>query len=429
MSTQQHFISHRFYGLKPSSTLAINEQSKKLQSEGVEVTRLGLGQSPFPVPESVVEQLRQHAHEKDYLPVAGLEALREAIAAHLQKTRAVEFEAENIMVGPGTKELLYLLQVIYSGILLLPAPSWVSYAPQAQLAGTPTHWIPTTLSDGWRISAENLQQACLDNPGQRLIMILNYPNNPAGTSYSDEQLEKIARIARQYQVIIIADEIYWELSFSEQPGCLARHYPEGTIISTGLSKWCGAGGWRLGALAFPKALFWLRDALAVIASETFSAVSAPIQYAAITAFNGNAEIDCYVSNSRKIMQAILQYTAEVLKAGAIDCAQAEGGFYVMADFSRYRMELQKNNICNGRQLCARLLNDTGIAALPGCDFGLDAEALVVRLAMVDFDGKAALIACENDYKDDAIDTAFMKSHMSKTWLAPKTMVEWIKSMK
>lgn len=429
MLTQQQFISHRFYGLKPSSTLAINEQSKKLQSEGVEVTRLGLGQSPFPVPESVVEQLKLHAHEKDYLPVAGLEALREAIASHLQKTRAVEFAAENIMVGPGTKELLFLLQIIYAGVLLLPAPSWVSYAPQAQLAGTPTHWIPTTLSDGWRITAENLEQACLDNPGQRLIMILNYPNNPSGTSYSDEQLEKIARIARQYQVIIIADEIYWELSFLDEPGCLARHYPEGTIISTGLSKWCGAGGWRLGALAFPKALYWLRDALAVIASETFSAVSAPIQYAAISAFNGSEAIDRYVINSKKILQAILHYTAQVLKAGNIDCAHTEGGFYVMADFSNYQNQLEKNNICTGKQLCARLLNDVGIAALPGSDFGLANEALVMRLAMVDFDGGSALDACENEYENSAIDSAFMKTYMSKSWMASKTMVEWIKAMK
>ena len=117
--------------LEPSATLAINENCRQLIREGKEVFKLGLGQSPFPVPEEVAEALRKNAHQKDYLPVKGLMELRESIARFNLKMHKVDDHPEDIIIGPGSKELIFILQLTYYGDLIIPTPSWVSYAPQA----------------------------------------------------------------------------------------------------------------------------------------------------------------------------------------------------------------------------------------------------------------------------------------------------------
>jgi len=126
-------------GLGQSATLAINEDSNKLKKRGIDVYKLGLGQSPFPVPEHVVEALRQNAHQKDYLPVQGLHELRKTISSYLQTTQSLDFHHTNIIIGPGSKELIFILQLAYYGDLIIPTPSWVSYSPQAQIVGRHVH--------------------------------------------------------------------------------------------------------------------------------------------------------------------------------------------------------------------------------------------------------------------------------------------------
>ena len=116
------------------------------------------------------------------------------------------------------------------------------------------------------------------------VLILTYPDNPTGLTYSSEELKALSEVARKHQIIIISDEIYGRTDFNDSHCSMARYYPEGTIISTGISKWAGAGGWRLGFFVFSKELSWLREAMTNIASETYTSVSAPIQYAACSAF-------------------------------------------------------------------------------------------------------------------------------------------------
>jgi len=118
-------------GLHQSATLAINERSDELRSQGKTVFKLGLGQSPFPVPHSVVEELKINAHQKDYLPVKGLEKLREAVAEYHCRADGICYSPDNVLIGPGSKELMFLLQYVYYGDLVIPTPSWVSYSPQA----------------------------------------------------------------------------------------------------------------------------------------------------------------------------------------------------------------------------------------------------------------------------------------------------------
>jgi len=176
-------------GLAPSSTLAINERSNQLINQGRTIYKLGLGQSPFPVPERVVESLRQHAHEKDYLPVRGLPALRESIANFFNKTQHVERSAEDVMIGPGSKELIFILQLVYYGDLIIPTPSWVSYSPQARIIGRHVQWVPTTNENNWRLSPEKLDLICRTDHDRPRVVIINYPSNPVGSTYPIERLK------------------------------------------------------------------------------------------------------------------------------------------------------------------------------------------------------------------------------------------------
>jgi aspartate aminotransferase len=162
--------------LDTSATLAINERSKKLLSEGKTIYRLGLGQSPFPVPVPVVESLRAHAHEKDYLPPAGLPALREAVAEFHRRKDGVPCEAPDVLVGPGSKELMFLLQIVYYGELLVPTPCWVSYVPQADILGRRVHLMPTRFEDKWHVTPELLHLHCAreEDTYRPRILVLNY---------------------------------------------------------------------------------------------------------------------------------------------------------------------------------------------------------------------------------------------------------------
>ncbi len=376
--------------LKPSATLVINERSNALVKSGKKVYKLGFGQSPFPVPKIVVNALKKNAHQKDYLPVKGLMALREAVAKYSHQKFGVDCTAEDVLIGPGSKELLFLTQLIYQGELLLPQPSWVSYEPQAQLASKPHAWLATERSNNYMLDGATLDKHCAKAPTIPRLLILNYPSNPTGSTLSKQQLKDLASVARKHKVLIISDEIYGDVHHKGKHISIAKYYPEGTILSSGLSKWCGAGGWRLGTFVFPKELRWLVDQMAVVASETFTTTSAPIQYAAVQAYKGGAEISEYLKGSRKVLQIVAQRTHDLLKKYKITCPKPKGGFYLMPDFNQHKESLHKKGITTSHELCEALLADTGVALLPLSAFGMPDNFLGARLSYVDFDGKKAL---------------------------------------
>ncbi len=415
-------------GLAPSATLAINERSDALIKSGKKIYKLGLGQSPFPVPGPVVEALRENAFQKDYLPVRGLYILREAIANFNRDVLHVACSPENIMIGPGSKELIFILQLVYYGDLIIPTPSWVSYAPQARIVGRHVYWVPTDKSNNWRLSPEKLELICRADPSRPRIVILNYPSNPTGCTYPLERLKKLAQVARKYNIVLVSDEIYGLTRYDGKHVSIAHYYPEGTIISNGLSKWCGAGGWRLGTFTFPKALRWLMDAMAIVASETFTATSAPIQYAAVTAFKGGRWLDEYLAASRRILKALGIYCAVGLHNSGIFAPEPEGAFYLFADFESHRDKLQQHDVFTSVELCSKLLEDTGVALLPGSDFGRQPEELTTRLAYVNFDGETTLKAAEEEYRNKDIDNQFLSKYCSKTVEALGFINSWINGL-
>jgi aspartate aminotransferase len=412
-------------GLPLSATLEINELSNKLLAAGKQVFKLGLGQSPFPVPQVVVDELKVNAHQKDYLPVRGLPALQEAVVNYLERTQGLAYLPQNVLVGPGSKELMFILQLAYYGDLVIPTPSWVSYAPQAHIIGRHVRWVPTRAENKWLLTPEELEKVCAVDPSKPRIVILNYPNNPTGYSYNDADLQQLAAVARKYRIIMLSDEIYGETQFDGGHRSIARYYPEGTIISSGLSKWCGAGGWRLGVFAAPQELEWLVKGMATVSSETFTATSAPIQYAAVRAFNGGVSIERYLWQSRRVLKTLGDHIHGVFTNLELNMAPFDGGFYAFPDFSPLRERLEARGIVTSAELCTQLLEETGVAILPGSCFGRPENELTARLAFVDFDGARALAAAEQVPNDQSLGKEFLSRNCDKMITAMTRIGDWL----
>jgi len=418
------YINPNLRHLAVSQTLSINEKCNQLIKAGKTVYKFGLGQSPFPVPTPIVESLRLHSPQKDYLPVKGLPALREAVAEFHRKKDLVDISPDNVLIGPGSKELLFLLQLVFSGETLILSPSWVTYHPQAKILGKKIKFIDTSFAEKWCLTADRLEQACRETAPPALL-IMNYPGNPDGMTYSEEQLIAIAEVARKYNVIILSDEIYGQLHHKGKHVSIARYYPEGTIISSGLSKWCGAGGWRLGTFSFPEKLKWLLNAMAVVASETYTSVSAPIQYAAVQAFSGGAAIEEYLSHARRILSMLGNECATKLRNAGVKVYIPDGAFYLFVDFSPLAESLKKKNIHTSAEMCHRLLQDTGVAILPGEAFNRKQHELTARLAYVDFDGAKAMSASEAIPLHQPLPDDFTKANCAKVLEGIDKIIKWV----
>ena len=415
------YLNLNIRGMGPSATLAINERSRQLAAQGQRIYRLGLGQSPFPVPGHVQQCLRDNAHQKDYLSVKGLPALRQAVVDWVRRSEGLDYSPDNVLVGPGTKELMFLVQLAYYGDLVIPSPSWVSYAPQARIIGRHIHWLRTRPETGLGVEPETLEALCATDPDRPRLLILNSPSNPTGLCYDAGQLRAIAEVLRKYRMLALSDEIYSGTHYAGGHVSLARYYPEGTIISNGLSKWCGAGGWRLGFFVFPQSLGWLADAMAAVASETFTSTSAPIQYAAVTALEAGAEMDDYLDRSRQVLGALAEYAYLTLSGVGAELHRAAGGFYLFPHFETRRAGLAARGIETGEVFCERLLEETGVATLPGSCFGRPEKELSLRLAIVDFDGQTALARAATE----VVDEAFVKTHCPRVTTAIERMAEWV----
>tara|TARA_B100000029_G_scaffold126303_1_gene119957 strand:- start:72 stop:1307 length:1236 start_codon:yes stop_codon:yes gene_type:complete len=407
-------IKDQIIKLKPSATLAINEESNKLKKSGKKIYKFGFGQSPFPIPDSIVLALKNAANQNTYLPMQGLEELRKAIANDLNNSNGNSFKSDDIVIGPGTKELMFLTQIFFNGDILLPAPSWVSYYPQALIAKNKVYWIQTNSNTNWFPTAKQIEDKIRNIKSKNLLLFLNSPNNPSGTICKN--LEEIATVAKKYKLIILSDEIYSRLTFDKKYSSISNFYPEGTIISTGLSKWCGAGGWRLGFFAIPNELKELRNNLKILCSESFTSVSAPIQYAAVEAYKGDHSK--YLNSVKKILSFVGNYVYENLKSNVINIAKPEGGFYLFPEFTNAKFS-------SSSEMCKDILNKTGVALLPGSDFGLDRSKMIVRLSYTDFDGAAFL---KNTLGSKKLDKADLKKYAPNIVDGAKALKDWSNSL-
>ena len=404
-------IKNKIKNLDLSATLKINEISKNLEKEGKKIIKFGFGQSPFPVPDRIVNELKKNAHQKSYLPIQGLQNLREAISNYESKKKNKNISSDQIIVGPGSKELMFLLHISFDGEIILPTPSWVSYKPQSIIADNKFHWIETFLENNWYPSADSIEKLVTRNKNKNYLLILNSPNNPSGQVCKN--IKQITEIVKKYNIIVLSDEIYSELIFDENYESIADFCPDNVIVSNGLSKWCGAGGWRLGYFIIPNKLNKLKNSMKVLASETFSAVSAPIQFAAVSAFKDDHKD--YILKSKKILKGIGEYVYNNLKSNNVIMNKPMGGFYLMPEFLNKTFN-------SSAEMCTDLLKKKEVAILPGSDFGFSDKKMICRLSYTDFDGKNFM---SNINLDTEVGEDLIEKFAPKITEGAKRLKDWV----
>ena len=409
----------------PASNLLMNEKVKELMAAGKTVYHLAFGQSPFPVMESAVSTLAQNAEKNAYLPVAGIPELRKAISEFHREFDGVDVKSDNIIVGPGSKELIFLLLSVFNGDVFVLSPTWTTFKPQARLAHHDVNVITTEYRHDWRVTPDILDRALGQSSAKNKMIILVNPDNPTGTVYSEEHWKELVHVLRKHNAIVLSDEIYGILHFSGTHCSLVKFYPENTILSSGLSKWASAGGWRLGYHIYPSELRPLLDAVKSAATHTYSCASAPMQYAALTYLSLSKESKAYMAHLRRILAAVADYSYRHLTEVGVKAVKPQGGFYMFPDFEVIRCALASRGITTAQQMCDTIFDEISVALMPGGPaFLRPVQELTVRLCFVNFDGSIALKASESIGLDKPLPGGFVEKHCSLTAGGIQALKQW-----
>ena len=345
------------------------------------------GQSPFPVPKIVQDALIKNADKGAYAAVPGIPELRNAISKYNKHYFNMDVTPERIYVGPGTKELIFNLLEILHGTVILPTPAWLGYLPQIRFLKKNYHILPTRANK--KISPNDIRKLALRLQDRQKILILNNPHNPTGLLYDRLELEEIADVCREQDITVISDEIYAQTTYDfSKFVSMGKIYPEGTFVTNGLSKSHAAGGYRLGYVVFPQHATDLKRQFKKILATEYTAVSTPIQHAAVAGFEISKELDEYFEVTRSIHQIMGEYTHHTLSAiEGVKTTKPDATFYLLADFNAFATDLQKENIMTSQKLSESLIRHPYHTAIVGGDsLVLERTDFSARIAYVDYNG-------------------------------------------
>ena len=345
------------------------------------------GQSPFAVPKIMQEALIKNSNKGEYAAVPGIPELRNAISKYNKHYFHMDVAPERIYVGPGTRELIFNLLEILHGTVILPTPAWLGYLPQIRFLQKNYHMLSTRANK--KISPSDLRKLALRLQDRQKILILNNPNNPTGLLYDQLELEEIADVCREQNIVVISDEIYAQTTFNfSKFVSMGKIYPEGTFVTNGLSKSHAAGGYRLGYVVFPQHTTELKSQFKKILATEYTAVSTPIQHAAVAGFEISKEMDEYFEITRNIHHIMGEYTHDILlEIDGVKATKPDATFYLLADFNAFATDLQKVKISTSQKLSESLMVHPYHTAIVGGDsLVLERTDYSARIAYVDYDG-------------------------------------------
>jgi aspartate/methionine/tyrosine aminotransferase len=421
------------HGLKPSATLSLNDRVREMWDAGRDVYHLGFGESRFPVHPKIAEALRANVHQRSYLPAPGIPKLREAIAGFYHRKFRLDVSPEQVVTGPGSKSLLYALTLALGEELILPQPSWVSYASQAHLAGKPVLWVPLRPEENYQPDIDLLQQTMersRENWGNPEVLVLNSPNNPTGTMLLPDTVQSLTEFAREQRLMVLSDEIYALTAHCQVPHVSpAQHYPEGTVVLGGLSKHLSLGGWRFGLAILPpgRAGEALRRAFQCIAGSIWSCVAAPMQYAALVAYGDDPDVDGYIDQCTRMHSVRTRYLYQGLVEAGVPCVEPSGGFYVFPSFDQWKDPLAERGVRTADDLAMYLLENYQLATLPGSAFGCPPEELRLRLSSsyLDTESEDKVAGLVEAFNEDTDPARFIENHHPQLREATTRFAEFV----
>jgi aspartate aminotransferase len=357
-------LAGRVSQVTPSITLAIAAKAKAMKAEGIDVCSFSTGEPDFDSPAHIKAAAQKALEEgkTKYGPASGEPKLREAIARKLKTDNGLDYKAENVIVTNGGKHSLFnlMLALIEAGDeVIIPAPYWLSYPDMVTLAGGVSVIVPTDASTGYKITPEQLRKSI--TPKTKLF-ILNSPSNPTGMVYTPEEIQAIAQIIVETDILVVSDEIYEKILYDGAKqvsiGSLGSDIFARTVISNGFAKAYSMTGWRIGYLAGPVDLI---KATINIQSHSTSNVCTFAQYGAIAALEGSQ--DC-VEEMRQAFAKRREVMFERLNAiPGLSCPKPDGAFYLFPDITK--TGLKSLDFCNA------LLEKEQVAVIPGIAFGAD----------------------------------------------------------
>jgi aspartate aminotransferase len=357
-----------------SPTLAMNEAVRLRQGRGERVVHLAFGEAGLPVHPLLRDALEQSSSANAYGPVAGSATLRSCVAGYYSR-RALATEPSQVVVGPGSKALLYALLIVLDGDLVLPRPAWVSYEPQARLVGKGVLRVDIPAAAGGLPEPGALRSECALARGRGLdprILMLTHPDNPTGTFADADLLGDVLAVARDCGLFVLCDEIYAELAHSPERFVSAAVLdPDNVVVTGGLSKSHALGGWRVGVLRAPANEFGCRlvDRLKSAASEIWSCLPAPIDAAAAVAYDEPEALVEHVAAARTLHTTVSEAAYAVVADAGLACRPPSAAFYVYPDFESLQGPLAERGITTSTKLSEHLLEDFAVAVLPGAAFG------------------------------------------------------------
>jgi aspartate aminotransferase len=357
-------LSARATSLTPSLSLSIDSKAKAMKAEGIDICSFGAGEPDFDTPEHIkaAAMAALETGFTKYTPSSGIPELRQAIADKLLTENHVDYKASQIIVSVGAKHSCYnaIDATCEDGDeVIIPAPYWLSYPEMVRLAGADPIFVQTKEENGWKLTADEFENAM--TPRTKMI-ILNSPCNPTGAVYTREELQAIANVAAEEEILILSDEIYEKIIYDDTKhvsiASLGKEFYDLAITVNGFSKSYAMTGWRLGYLGAPEPIAKAVDS---IQSHSTSNPCSFAQKGALAAIKGDQQP---VNDMRDEFNLRREYMVERFsKIPNITFVRPQGAFYVLVNVSKFGLTSQN--------FADRLLSKANVAVVPGIAFGDD----------------------------------------------------------
>jgi len=366
-------LSRRVQQVRPSATLTITARAAQLRAQGKNIISLSVGEPDFDTPKAACEAAKKAIDEgfTRYTAVPGIPELRAAIAEKFRRDNDLDYGADDILVSTGGKQCIYnlLMAMINPGDeVIIPAPYWVSYPDMVLLAEGAPVTVTTTAETDFKLTAEQLQAAITN---KTRLLIINSPSNPTGMAYSADDLAALGEVLRQYPHIAVAtDDMYEKILFDGRTfATFAQVNPdlkERTITLNGVSKAYCMTGWRIGFCAGPPHLI---KAMSKIQGQSTSNPNAIAQKAALAALTGPTDelkemVRTYESRRTWLVDALNRIPG-------MGCITPDGAFYVFPSVAGWLGKTTPSGTLleDDVAICEWLLEDAGVALVPGTAFG------------------------------------------------------------
>ncbi len=364
-------LADRGNRISPSMTFAIASKAKALRAQGVDVCDFSVGEPDFNTPELMREAAKAalDAGKTKYTPTAGLPELRSAIAEKLRRDNGLAYAPEQVMVTVGGKQALFntLMVLLNPGDeAIVPTPAWVTYLEIVKLTGAKAVFVAADETNGFKLRAQQLADAI--TPRTRAL-ILNSPCNPTGAVYTAQEIEALAEVIVEQQIVVISDEIYEKLIYDGLEhvsiGSLRDEVHRLTVTCSGFSKAFAATGWRIGFAAGPTAVV---KAATALQSHSTSGATTFAQYGALAALRA-ASLRETVEEMRTVFQARRDLVvSELQQIPGLTCGMPHGSFYVFPNIGQMGLD--------SMTFCERLLDAEQVATVPGVAFGADSNVRI-----------------------------------------------------